>query len=89
MYGTLIINSSVAIHEGCDIAYNVQGSDDVFVNVSGETQPFELYFQSDALRTFLALGNAALAEMDALADREEAEYDARRADHDRPTEQRT
>lgn len=67
MYGTLVVNSWVGIHEGCDIAYNVHGSDDVYVTVRGTAQPFEFFFQADALRKFVELGGKALAEMEALA----------------------
>ena len=72
MYGTLIVNSWVGIHEGCDITYNVNGSDDVHVTVSGKAQPFEFFFQADALRKFVELGGKALAEIDALAIEDDA-----------------
>lgn len=73
MYGTLVVNAWAGIHEGCDVTYNVEGSDDVYVTVSGQKQqPFEFYFQAAALRTFLERGGAALAEMNAIAAREEA-----------------
>jgi hypothetical protein len=51
----------------------VHGSDDVYVTVSGKEQPFEFYFQADALRQFLKLGSEALAEVDALAGNEGTE----------------
>lgn len=70
MYGTLIVNSWVGIHEGCDITYHVSGSDDVHVMVSGKAQPFEFFFQAEALRKFVELGGRALVEMDALAEQE-------------------
>ncbi len=65
MYGTLVVNSWVGIHEGCDITYNVNGTDGVYVTVSGNAQPFEFFFDVAALRKFVELGGEALAEMDA------------------------
>lgn len=76
MYGTLIVNSWVGIHEGCDITFNVQGSDAVYATVSGKSQPFEFFFQVESLRTFLEQGGQALAEMDARFEQEEAEREA-------------
>jgi len=72
MYGTLVVNSWVGIHDGCDITYNVHGSDDVYVTISGEAQPFEFFFQADALRKFVELGGKALAEIDALVIEDDA-----------------
>jgi hypothetical protein len=80
MYGTLVVNSWVSIHDGCDITSHVSGSDDVHFNVEGKGQPFELYFQADALRQFLEAGSQALAAMDAIAAQEEAEWSAQDAD---------
>jgi hypothetical protein len=76
MYDTLIVNSWVGIHEGCDITFNVQGSDAVYATVSGKSQPFEFFFQVESLRTFLEHGSKALAEMDARFEQEEAEREA-------------
>jgi hypothetical protein len=87
MYSTLIVNSWVGIHEDCDITYNVNGSDGTYFTASGKAQPFEFFFQADALRKFVELGSKALAEMDALAAKEEAEWDAReRAELDQAAE---
>lgn len=77
MHGTLIVNSWVSIHEGCDITYSVEGSDNAHFTAGDKAQPFEFFFQAEALRKFIEQGVKALAEMDALADKEEAEWDAR------------
>ncbi|MGH3761636.1 hypothetical protein [Actinophytocola sp.] len=77
MYGNLVVNSWVGIHEGCDISYSVNGSDDVYFTASGKSQPFEFFFNFASLRDFIELGGKALAEMSALAEQEEAEWDAR------------
>lgn len=87
MYGTLVVNSWVGIHEGCDITYNVQGSDAVYVTVSAKAQPFEFFFDAEALRTFLEQGSQAMAKMDTLAEQEAAEWEAReRAEAGQPAE---
>jgi hypothetical protein len=70
MYGTLVVNSWVGIHDGCQIDFNVNGSGGTFVTVTGKTEPFELFFGSESLRAFLDQGRKALAEMDALAEQE-------------------
>jgi hypothetical protein len=77
MHGTLIVNSWVSIHEGCEITYSVSGSDGTHFTAGGKAQPFEFFFQAAALRQFIELGVKALAEMDALAAKEEAKQDAR------------
>jgi hypothetical protein len=76
-YGTLVVNSWVSIHEGCDITYSVNGSDGTHFTAGDKAHPFEFFFQAEALRQFIELGVKALAEMDALAAKEEAEWDAR------------
>ena len=38
--------------------------------------PFEFFFDCEALREFLAQGGKALAEMDAMAEREATEWEA-------------
>lgn len=69
MQGTLVVNSWVGIHEGCDINFRVNSTDDVYVTVTGDADPFELFFQANTLRQFIELGGEALAEMTALAER--------------------
>ncbi len=87
MYGTLVVNSWVGIHEGCDITYNLSGSDGVYVTVSGKAQPFEFFFDVAALRKFVELGGKALTEMAVPANQDEAEGDAReRAERDQAAE---
>lgn len=75
-YGTLIVTTWFGIHEGCEIKYTVDGSDSANFVVSGEGQPFEFYLEVESLRQFTEHATTALAEMDALADKE-AERDAR------------
>jgi hypothetical protein len=77
MYGTLVVNSWVGIHEGCEITHSVSGSEGTHFVVGGQAQPFEFFFQTEALRQFVELGVKALAEMDAVAAKEEAERDVR------------
>jgi hypothetical protein len=72
MYGTLVINSWVSIHEGCEIKYNLNGSGGTYVTVSGNGDPFEFFFETEALRQFLEVGGTALTELDTLAAQEEA-----------------
>jgi hypothetical protein len=79
MHGTLVVNSWVGIHEGCEITYNLNGSSGVYVSVSGKADPFEFFFEAEALRQFLALGGKALTEIDALAAQEQAEASAQAA----------
>jgi hypothetical protein len=73
MYGTLVVNSWVSIHEGCEITYSVDGSDGAHFTAGDTTQPFEFFLQAEALRQFVEQGTRALAEMDVLAAKEEAE----------------
>lgn len=76
MYGKLVVNSWVGTHEGCDITYNVQGSDAVYATISGKDQPFEFFCQTDALLEFIGQSGKALAEMNVLAEQEDAESNA-------------
>lgn len=70
MHGTLVVNSWVGIHEGCDIDFRVNTSEDVYVTVSDGAAPFEFFFEETALRQFIELGSEALAKMAALAEQD-------------------
>ncbi|HWC79945.1 MAG TPA: hypothetical protein VG756_08285 [Pseudonocardiaceae bacterium] len=87
MYGNLIVNSWVGIHEGCDLTCSVNGSDGAYFMANGKEQPFEFFFDFAALSTFVELGNKALAEMTALAEQDEAEWAREQAEHE-PTADR-
>jgi hypothetical protein len=73
MFDSLVVNSWVGIHDGCAITHSVGGSDSTHFTATGNTQSFEFSFQSEALRRFVERGVEALAEMDALAAREDVE----------------
>lgn len=77
MHGTLVVNSWVSIHDGCEITYNVNDSDSAQFTVSGTAQSFEFFCQAEALRRFIEQGVTALAEMDVLAAKEEAKEGTR------------
>jgi hypothetical protein len=65
MHSTLVVNSWVGIHEGCDMAYRLHNDEGVYVTLSGTTnEPFELFIEKEALRQFGALVGTALAELD-------------------------
>lgn len=68
MHANLVVNSWVGIHEGCAITYRVDGSDGVYVTVSGHGEPFEFFFEAPALREFVTRGQEALAELAIRAD---------------------
>jgi hypothetical protein len=67
----LVVSSWFTITEGCPMRYNVNGSNDAHV-VLGDTE-IELGFDAAALRAFVDMGAAMLAEMDTQYEREEAE----------------
>jgi hypothetical protein len=71
MHATLLTCSSVSLHEGCELRYSVNDSDSVDFIISGGAQTFELECQARALQVLVALGRQALAEMNALRDREQ------------------
>jgi hypothetical protein len=67
------ISACASIGAGCPVRCTVSSSNDmVFVFGSGRDE-FEFFFQAEALRHFIEQATKALAEMDALADKEEAE----------------
>ena len=70
MHGTLVVNSWVGIHQGCDITFRVNTSEDVYVTVSGGAAPFEFFFEETSLRQFIELGTEALAKMAALVEQD-------------------
>lgn len=56
----------VAIAKGCDITYSAkENSTGVSFAVRGKPGSFEFFFATEALRTFVELGSAALAEVNA------------------------
>ncbi len=59
------------IDEGCPITYSVDGSNAAHLMI-GDNQ-LEVAFDAAALRTLVTASTAALAEMDARFEREEAE----------------
>lgn len=64
----LVVNSWVDIRKGCDYTYSICDGENVYFAVSGDgQQPFEVVFDSDALREFLEHGGRALAELEIAA----------------------
>lgn len=72
----LVVGTWANVSEGCPITYNVSGSNVAHLMI-GDHQ-FELAFDADALRELVARTTAALAQMDARFEQEEAE----RASHE-------
>lgn len=74
-YGTLAVNACVAVHDGCEIRCKPNPGSGVSVTVTGTNrrrgpggdEEFEFWFETGALRTFLALGADALAVLDSVA----------------------
>ena len=74
-YGTLDVNAWVAVHDGCEISCKPHPGSGVSVTVTGTNrrrgpggdEEFEFWFETGALRMFLALGTDALAELDSAA----------------------
>lgn len=59
------------VDEGCPITYSVSGSNAAHLMI-GDNQ-LEVAFDAESLRTLVTASAAALAEMDARFEREEAE----------------
>jgi hypothetical protein len=74
-YGTLDVNASVAVHDGCEISCTVNPGYGMSVTVKGTNRrrgpggadEFEFWFETEALRAFLDLGVRALTELDRAA----------------------
>lgn len=62
------------VDEGCPITYSLDGSNMAHLMI-GDNQ-LEVAFNAEALRTLVTASTAALAEMDARFEREEAERGA-------------
>jgi hypothetical protein len=68
MHDSLVVNSWVGVHEGCNMVYKLHGEEGVYLTLTGNAdQPFELFFETEALRQFGTLVNAALTELDSAA----------------------
>ena len=67
----LFVGTWANVSEGCSITYSVSGSNVAHLMI-GDNQ-LELAFDADALRQMVTRTTAALAEMDARFEREEAE----------------
>lgn len=84
-YGTLDVVASVAVHNGCEISCTVTPGYGMSVTVRGTNRrrgpgsddEFEFWFETEALRTFLDLGNNALAELDSPAGEHTADQPVR------------
>jgi hypothetical protein len=68
------VSTWVGVDEGCPITCSVGGSDLAYLMI-GDNQ-LELHFDAGSLRELVTRSTAALAEMDARFEREEAERDA-------------
>jgi hypothetical protein len=71
MHSKLTIGSWVTIEEDCPLRYQVHDRDDVTFFCGDARQDFELSLRTEALRTFVKLGKAALAEIDTPATQDE------------------
>jgi hypothetical protein len=67
----VIVSSYVVIEDNCPIRFNPLGGDQVEIVCGQPRDGFEFIMSTEALRTFVKLGTAALAEMDALASTDE------------------
>jgi len=76
MNTNLALGTWAQISEGCPMDCNVDGSNLTHV-LFGTDGSFELVFEAEALRAFNAASGRAVAEMDAIHEREEAERRAK------------
>lgn len=74
----LDVSTYVIVKQGCPMRFSVMGGGQVEVTCGGPRDGCQLLLDTAALRHFLAEGAAALAEADAIAERELAEAEARR-----------
>jgi len=63
----------VDISEGCPVFCSVSGSNQAYVLIGDTPHQYELTFAIEPMRDLVAKTTAALAEMDARHEREEAE----------------
>jgi hypothetical protein len=75
----LAVSTCATVNEGCPISCSVSGSNLAHLMI-GDNQ-LELNFDAEALRTLATRSAAALAEMDARFEQEEAERTAQEFDH--------
>jgi len=78
----LVVGTWANVSEGCSITYSVSGSNVAHLMI-GDNQ-LELAFDADALREMITRTTAALTEMDAQFEQEEAERVAQ--EHAAPAE---
>lgn len=68
----LTIGTWAGISEGCPMSYSVSGSNVTHVQLGEGRDSFEMEFDMEAMRKFAELATKAVAEMDAIYEREEA-----------------
>jgi hypothetical protein len=73
---TISGGSWVTIGDGCPLRATASGSDEGCLVFGQPPHEHELTFSGAALREFLSQGAAVLAQMDALAAKERAEWEA-------------
>lgn len=61
----LTVSSYVTVRRGCPMRFRVNGGDDVEFSFGDLRTPFEFVFDTEALRSYLAIGAEALQELDA------------------------
>ena len=69
----LDVSTYVIVRNGCPVRFAVLGSGQVEVTCGEPRDGCQLLLDTAALRAFLAAGSAALVEMDARFERENAE----------------
>lgn len=72
---SLTVHAWAAVRDGCEIEHRVHGSDSAHVVCGNGHKRFELEFSADGLREYVRHCSAALAEIDAIYDRENPEDD--------------
>jgi hypothetical protein len=76
---TISGGSWVTIGDGCPLRATASGSDEGCLIFGQPPHEHELTFSAAALREFVDKGAAVLAQMDAFAAREQAEWEVRSA----------
>lgn len=62
--GVVIVHSWVEVTRGCEFRYNTRQGNGASFTIDGKPEPFEIFFDTEALRRFVECGTAALAELD-------------------------
>jgi hypothetical protein len=75
MNDNLMVYTSTAVYDGCEIKHRVHDRDSADVTCGTGHTTFEVEFTADGLREFVQHCTAALAEMDAIHARENSEGD--------------